>query len=81
LHRRANEPATTTHGLTSPVPSPTATTAKKGNPVIWASPAILQDGTLFYIAISISTLLWCTGKAVNLSMDQQERQAEFLSRR
>jgi hypothetical protein len=58
----------------------TTTTAKKAS-TIWASPAILQDGTLFYIAISISALLWCTGKGVDMTLDQQERQAEYQARR
>jgi hypothetical protein len=63
---------------TEPAPKPQK---KKKPPTIWASPAILQDGTLFYIAISISTLLWCTGKGVDMTLDQQERQAEYVARR
>ncbi|ORZ17854.1 hypothetical protein BCR42DRAFT_325866 [Absidia repens] len=59
----------------------TTTTSNARSPTIWASPAILQNGTLFYIAISISTLLWCTGKTVDMTLDQQERQAELLARR
>ncbi|CAO3598427.1 unnamed protein product [Absidia cylindrospora] len=58
-----------------------STTTNARSTAIWASPAILEKGTFFYIAISISTLLWCTGKAVDMTLDQQERQAEFLARR
>ncbi|KAI8336162.1 hypothetical protein BC941DRAFT_453266 [Chlamydoabsidia padenii] len=54
---------------------------KKKAPTIWASPEILQNGTLFYIAISISTLLWCTGKGVDMTLDQLERKAEFEAQR
>ncbi|KAI8096173.1 uncharacterized protein BX664DRAFT_323290 [Halteromyces radiatus] len=52
---------------------------RKRAPTIWASPEILQNGTLFYVAISISTLLWCTGKGVDMTLDQQQRQAEFAA--
>ncbi|CAO3598872.1 unnamed protein product [Absidia cylindrospora] len=64
--------------------APTAEAAPKRKakaPTIWAAPEILQNGTLFYIAISISTLLWCTGKGVDMTLDQQERRAEYMARR
>ncbi|KAF7725109.1 hypothetical protein EC973_000435 [Apophysomyces ossiformis] len=62
-------------------PSAAATTkpaaaAPKRKSVIYAAPEILNDGTLFYIAISISTLLWCTGKGIDMTIDRQERFAE-----
>ncbi|KAI8339576.1 hypothetical protein BC941DRAFT_372694 [Chlamydoabsidia padenii] len=63
----------------SPEQAPVQKAAKAST--IWASPAILQDGTLFYIVISISTLLWCTGKGVDMVLDQQERKAEHQARR
>ncbi|KAI9304970.1 hypothetical protein BJ944DRAFT_265981 [Cunninghamella echinulata] len=53
--------------------------ARKQKFTTWAAPEILQNGTLFYIAISISTLLWCTGKGVQMTIDQQERKANYLS--
>ncbi|KAI9016529.1 hypothetical protein CLU79DRAFT_763081 [Phycomyces nitens] len=37
---------------------------------------ILSSGTLFYVALSVSTLLWCTGKGIDMTVDRQERMAE-----
>lgn len=48
-----------------------ATTRK----VIFASPPILTNGTLFYIAVSVSFTLWCTGYALDWLLDQQESKA------
>ncbi|ORZ18529.1 hypothetical protein BCR42DRAFT_228583 [Absidia repens] len=66
---------------TAPATTQVAPKKKAKAPTIWASPEILQNGTLFYIAISISTLLWCTGKGVDMTLDQQERRAEYMARR
>ncbi|KAI8069665.1 hypothetical protein BC940DRAFT_297238 [Gongronella butleri] len=52
---------------------------KSAKTFVWANPPILLNGTLFYIAISISTLLWCTGKGVHMAIDQQERRAAYLA--
>ncbi|CAO3613243.1 unnamed protein product [Cunninghamella blakesleeana] len=52
---------------------------RKATNLVWATPEILVNGTLFYIAISISTLLWCTGKGLIMTIDQQERKANYLS--
>ncbi|ORX60696.1 hypothetical protein DM01DRAFT_1404920 [Hesseltinella vesiculosa] len=54
--------------------------ARAKAPSVWATPDILENGTLFYIAISVSTLLWCTGKGVHMTLDQQERKALYLAK-
>ncbi|KAG0169472.1 hypothetical protein DFQ28_009615 [Apophysomyces sp. BC1034] len=62
---------------TSPTPTTAATPpAPKKKSVIYASPEILMNGTLFYIAVSVSTLLWCTGKGIDMTINRQERFAE-----
>jgi hypothetical protein len=59
-----------------------ATTSSTGPQMIGKSvqtvPDILQTGTLFYIGISVTTLLWVTGKAIDVKMERQERYAESL---
>ncbi|KAF1801187.1 hypothetical protein V8B55DRAFT_1528790 [Mucor lusitanicus] len=58
--------------------STAATTTKKKNNSSFASPEILQTGTLFYIGVSVTTLLWITGKAIDVQTNRQERYAESL---
>ncbi|GAN06437.1 hypothetical protein MAM1_0123c05920 [Mucor ambiguus] len=55
-----------------------ATTTKKKNTSSFASPEILQTGTLFYVGVSVTTLLWITGKAIDVQTNRQERYAESL---
>ncbi|KAI7866738.1 hypothetical protein BDF14DRAFT_1809396 [Spinellus fusiger] len=45
----------------------------------FASPDILQTGLFFYIALSVSTLLWCTGKGIDMTLMRQERLAETVT--
>lgn len=47
----------------------------------FATPPILQDGTLFYIGVSVTTLLWVTGKAIDVKTERQERYAERIAHR
>ncbi|KAL9541176.1 hypothetical protein MBANPS3_009265 [Mucor bainieri] len=54
----------------------TTTKKKAGN--AFASPEILQTGTLFYVGVSVTTLLWITGKAIDVQTNRQERYAESL---
>ncbi|KAK4512096.1 uncharacterized protein ATC70_013339 [Mucor velutinosus] len=54
------------------------TTTKKKNSSSFASPEILQTGTLFYVGVSVTTLLWITGKAIDVQTNRQERYAESL---
>lgn len=50
--------------------------AQYGN---FASPSILEGGTLFYIGISVTTFLWVTGKIIDVKTERQERYAESLT--
>lgn len=54
------------------------TKKKNKKPSSLASPAVLQDGTLFYIGTAVTCLLWITGKAIDTKMDRQEKYAESL---
>lgn len=47
----------------------------------FASPYILSGGSLFYIGISVTTLLWVTGKIIDVKTERQERYAESLTHR
>lgn len=58
--------------------STATTTTKKKNNSSFASPEILQTGTLFYVGVSVTTLLWITGKAIDVQTNRQERYAESL---
>ncbi|KAI8638959.1 hypothetical protein BD408DRAFT_422196 [Parasitella parasitica] len=44
----------------------------------FASPEILQTGTLFYVGVGVTTFLWITGKAIDVQTNRQERYAESL---
>lgn len=70
-----NGTATTSGGA---APAATTTAAKKKVTNSFGSPAILQDGTLFYIATGVTCLLWATGKFIDIKMERQERYAESL---
>jgi hypothetical protein len=84
LMRRADASAATpsASSTTSGPGAAAATTAapvkKPKAPFTLAAPAILQDGTLFYIAVAVTTLLWGTGKAIDIKTERQERYAESL---
>jgi hypothetical protein len=67
-----------TNGTATASPSASATPKKKAPSSSFASPAILQDGTLFYIATAVTCLLWTTGKFIDIKMERQERYAESL---
>ncbi|GAA5805067.1 hypothetical protein EDC94DRAFT_613162 [Helicostylum pulchrum] len=72
-----NGTATATNGTTAE--DPTASPVKKAKtPASLASPAVLQDGTLFYIGTAVTCLLWVTGKVIDVKMDRQEKYAESL---
>ncbi|CEP11175.1 hypothetical protein [Parasitella parasitica] len=69
------------HGQSSnsTVPAATSTTSnKKKNASSFASPEILQTGTLFYVGVGVTTFLWITGKAIDVQTNRQERYAESL---
>ncbi|KAI8138463.1 hypothetical protein BJV82DRAFT_582828 [Fennellomyces sp. T-0311] len=53
----------------------TTTRKKHGHSPNFSENPILTDGTLFYIAISISFGLWCTGYGLDYAMDRHEKQA------
>ncbi|KAI9497146.1 hypothetical protein BDB00DRAFT_805150 [Zychaea mexicana] len=46
-----------------------------GHTPTFSENTILTSGTLFYIAISISFGLWCTGFGLEFAMDRHEKQA------
>ncbi|EPB92537.1 hypothetical protein HMPREF1544_00550 [Mucor circinelloides 1006PhL] len=77
-------PTSSEHGEKSSSTAETAatstasTTTKKKNSSSFASPEILQTGTLFYVGVSVTTLLWITGKAIDVQTNRQERYAESL---
>ncbi|KAI7898596.1 uncharacterized protein BX663DRAFT_524026 [Cokeromyces recurvatus] len=62
-----------------PAAKKTTTTAKNNKNGSFNSPTILQGGTFFYIAISVTTFLWITGKAIDIQMNRQERYAEKIA--
>lgn len=76
----ADTTATAAADSTSTAKAATTSTAttKKKNTSTFAAPEILQTGTLFYIGISVTTLLWITGKAIDVQTNRQERYAESL---
>ncbi|GAA5816904.1 hypothetical protein MFLAVUS_010439 [Mucor flavus] len=82
--RAHGDAATTTNGTATATKDKTAeasTTApvkKAKAPASLASPAVLQDGTLFYIGTAVTCLLWVTGKVIDVKMDRQEKYAESL---
>lgn len=83
LEKRQHAATTATNGTATTsggaAPAATTTAAKKKAPSSsFASPAILQDGTLFYIATGVTCLLWATGKFIDIKMERQERYAESL---
>ncbi|KAL0079333.1 hypothetical protein J3Q64DRAFT_1762174 [Phycomyces blakesleeanus] len=49
---------------------------KRRQPTNFVDVPIWINGTLFYIALSVSTLLWCTGKGIDMMLERQERLAE-----
>ncbi|KAI7856342.1 hypothetical protein BDC45DRAFT_503722 [Circinella umbellata] len=49
--------------------------AKKKKEPTFVNDPILTSGTLFYIAISVSFALWCTGYGLDYVMDRHEKQA------
>ncbi|KAI9246674.1 hypothetical protein BDA99DRAFT_565387 [Phascolomyces articulosus] len=51
------------------------TTTTKNKKISFSDNPILANGTLFYIAISISFTLWCTGRGLDYMMDRHEQQA------
>lgn len=79
-HGSATTDATATASSSSNAEAAASTTAttKKKNTSTFAAPEILQTGTLFYIGISVTTLLWITGKAIDIQTNRQERYAESL---
>lgn len=72
-----NSTTTATIGTTAAATTSSTAPAMQGKSV-QALPAILQDGTLFYIGISVTTLLWCTGKIIDVKMERQEKYAQSL---
>ncbi|KAI8374595.1 uncharacterized protein BYT42DRAFT_547613 [Radiomyces spectabilis] len=50
---------------------------KKKPKTALASPEILTNGTFFYVGVSVSIFLWCTGKAIDMTMDKHERNANI----
>lgn len=70
--------ATGSSSSTAEAAATTTATTKKKNTSTFAAPEILQTGTLFYIGISVTTLLWITGKAIDVQTNRQERYAESL---
>jgi hypothetical protein len=72
----ASASASATSGHDAAATSVTVT--KKKQPLALANPEILQTGTLFYVATAVTTLLWVTGKAIDIKTERQERYAESL---
>lgn len=80
-HGGAATPTNSAEASTSSTVNSAETTTvqkKKKTPLALANPEILQTGTLFYIAIAVTTLLWGTGKAIDVTTERQERYAESL---
>ncbi|KAI8363908.1 hypothetical protein BD560DRAFT_403885 [Blakeslea trispora] len=45
----------------------------------YSNPEILAGGTLFYIGVGVTVLLWTTGKIIDVKIERQERYAEKLA--
>ncbi|KAG1435728.1 hypothetical protein G6F56_013857 [Rhizopus delemar] len=45
----------------------------------YASPAILMDGTLFWIGLAVTCALWSTGKFIDIKLQRQEKYAESVA--
>jgi hypothetical protein len=49
---------------------------KKSN---FVSTPILENGTLFYVAVAATVALWTTGKSIDYALQRQERYARYLA--
>ncbi|KAH8548613.1 hypothetical protein BGW37DRAFT_523097 [Umbelopsis sp. PMI_123] len=49
---------------------------KKSN---FVSSTILENGTLFYVAVTATVALWCTGKSIHYALQRQDRYAGYLA--
>ncbi|KAI8880007.1 hypothetical protein K501DRAFT_302653 [Backusella circina FSU 941] len=63
------------NSTTSNISGITIVSAKQ-NTSLFASPDILVNGTLFYSALSITCLLWVTGRFIDYKTDRLERFTE-----
>jgi hypothetical protein len=73
----ATTDATSTTSGKDSAAATTAETTKKGHDTsLFASPEILTNGTLFYIALSVTCLLWATGRFIDFKTDRLERFTE-----
>ncbi|KAH8549650.1 hypothetical protein BGW37DRAFT_429107 [Umbelopsis sp. PMI_123] len=63
--------ATTTTTTTA-----TTTKAKKSN---FVSAPILETGTLFYVGVAATVVLWSSGKSIDYALQRQERYARYLA--
>ncbi|KAI9321451.1 hypothetical protein BX666DRAFT_2072668 [Dichotomocladium elegans] len=73
-----SSPASSAGGHGEQAPKAT-TTNKNSGKTMFATPAILTTGTLFYIGIAITFVLWCTGFALDFLTDRQEQLAYKLA--
>ncbi|OBZ84763.1 hypothetical protein A0J61_07182 [Choanephora cucurbitarum] len=71
LSRRAEA-----HGSTNETATPVK---KKKDTGPYSNPEILSTGTLFYVGVGVTVLLWTTGKIIDIKIERQERYAEKLA--
>ncbi|KAG2189334.1 hypothetical protein INT44_004476 [Umbelopsis vinacea] len=64
---------TTTKTTTAPA---AAAKNKKSN---FVSAPILESGTLFYVGLAATVVLWSSGKSVDYALQRQERYARYLA--
>ncbi|KAI8881706.1 hypothetical protein K501DRAFT_274383 [Backusella circina FSU 941] len=72
----AETASSTGHSSAKSTTTTTTTTHGGQNTSTFASPAILENGTLFYISISVTCLLWVTGKTIDVLTDRLDEHAE-----
>lgn len=54
----------------------TPTKSKKSN---FVSAPILETGTLFYVGLAATVVLWSSGKSIDYALQRQERYARYLA--
>lgn len=57
----------------------TATTATKSKKSNFVSAPILESGTLFYVGLAATVVLWSSGKSIDYALQRQERYARYLA--
>lgn len=66
--------SSTTSAASSAATTKAAKAAKAKSPFL--SVPILTRGDLFYLGVAVTLFLWCTGKAIDVKIERQEKYAE-----